>query len=328
MVRSTRSLCRCVGVLVGVLVVGTLGGCGGPGEETEGDGTIGLTIGVSASASDGATGSTDPTDGSSSGIGGDPECPYSDPGGDEDGDGVANDADICPCEEDAAQRDFDADGRGDVCDNALLYAVTEGEAPANLLKTLVIASTTVEVLGQTVEAACEFEIPMLATGGEVLVRLGASDRAGLWLARLDFANTGVRECNIAALGVEIVHLKVELTDLTIEGTEPYAVGFPFNPGDHAAGRLEGEIDGPQPIAIYGNFVVLESDNENLSAPGTTELSGIPGDFARGAVTVSESGERFATDWSDPDFVVFDQVVSESGVRVQLVGMDGLLKLRR
>ncbi len=324
------SIVRCPLVVV---MIGALAGCGEPGEETTGEGSIGLTIG--ASASEGSGGGTDTgdttggTEGGGSGVsGGDPECPFSDPQGDEDSDGIANDADICPCEENPEQRDFDADGRGDVCDNALLYTITEGEAPANLLKTLVIASTTVEVLGQTVEASCEFEIPMLATGGEVLVRLGASDRAGLWLARLDFANTGIRECNIAALGVEIVHLKVELTDLTIEGTEPYAVGFPFDPGDHAAGRLEGEIDGPQPIAIYGNFVVHESDNETLSQPGTTVLSGVPGDFARGAVSVSESGQRFATDWSDPDFVVFDQVVSDSGVRVQLVGMDGLLKLRR
>ena len=311
--------------------------CGGADDDlaSGGAGPGGITVASSGpgSASTGgadgpdATGDGSTADASASASAGsqDPECPFTDGAADEDADGVANAADNCPCWENPAQLDFDADGVGNACDNPLLYNAVVDGGP---LQTTVAALVEAEILGQTVVASCEFPIDMTVRSGEILVRPDDQGRAGVWFASLDFEDSGVRSCDIGAYGVVLVHLKVELTELHVESLDPFAVGFAFTPGDHGAGVLAGTTDAPQEIVVSGVFTVLESDNEALSAPGPTYLSEIPGVFAPAAITIDQGGDRLRGTWSAPEFVVFDQIVSASGVEVRLTGMTGALELRR
>lgn len=265
--------------------------------------------------------------GSDTGLGQDPECDVAAEGArDSDLDGVEDAQDVCPCVEDAAQRDFDADGRGDACDNALLYEGTSGDPVVNVVSTRVRASAGTQVLGATIDVACEFDISMPVTDGELLVRLSPETTADVWLARLDFEDTGIRTCVLETLGFELARLQVELTNIHIESALPYATGFDYDPEGHDAGELYGDWRDDVPVAIYADYVVHESNNHLIAAPGLTELRAAPGVVGAATTEVLDRGASVEITWQDLSHVFFDEVVSDSGVRVELVGMQGTLAL--
>ena len=264
--------------------------------------------------------------GSDTGLGGDPECEVNAGSGDADEDGISDDIDVCPCLADASQRDFDGDGRGDACDNALLYKGTSGDPSINALSTTVRASAGAEFLGAPLEVACAFDIEMPITDGELLVRLGEGTSADVWLARLDFEDTGVRTCALESLGFELARLEVELTNIHIESALPYATGFDYALEAHDVGELIGDWREVVPVAIYADYVVHQSNNHLIATPGPTKLRAAPGVVGSASTEVMEQGGRLELNWNDPEHVFFDEVVSDSGVRVELVGMHGTLVL--
>lgn len=278
--------------------------------------------------SGGETGSAGETGSPTSGVGGDdPECPWEDGAADMDADGLGNAADDCACEANPAQLDFDEDGLGNVCDSPLLCSELDGTPADNVLSTVVRASAKGTVLGVEIEASCEFQLEFPLSDGEMLVKLDDAGHAKSWIAQLSFEDTTVQKCSMQSLGVTLVDLDVRMRDFYAEGLVPYVSAFAFTTEEHEAGEIGGMV-GTWDIGISGVFEVVSSSNEAIAAPGETVHMQTPGKFAPARVDVHEHGAKIAVKWSDQSYVLFDQVVSASGVRVTLTGMQGTLKLTR
>lgn len=275
------------------------------------DPTTGTTGTPTTSTTEEPTTSPPTTDpGSTTGSG---ACQVAPDANDEDGDGVANMADNCPCDQNPNQLDYDGNAVGNVCDEPLRFQVIDGTPPEfNKLDTTASAG-----MGPV---SCEFPVALIAIGGDVQVELDDAGQGKVFVSSVSFADAKNLECNLF-----VVNVKLDISKLVTMGDMPFVVGFPFTVQDHDAGTLSGMMDAQHSINVNGTINITESSNPDLAMPGEAPLENVPGNFPAGMVTVSNAGQNMQIMFDDGGSTVLEQMTM-TGITIKLTGLKGTLKM--
>ncbi len=234
---------------------------------------------------------------------------------DDDGDGVANTGDNCPCDPNPNQLDFDGNTLGNVCDLPLKFSLIDGAQPElNQLTTKAHAKKALE---------CEFAVDLIPRDGIVEVSLDDSGTARLHLASIQYTDTPELLCN---LGVGLL-VKVKVQQFLATGIDPFTVTFPFALSDHEAGHLTGMTDAPHKILAGAIINVTETPNEILLPKGEEPLMDVPGVFPTAMIHVTDAEEQISLTFTDDALILFEQT-TEAGITFKLTGLTGTLRLKR
>ena len=153
------------------------------------------------------------------------------PDADADGDGITDDVDNCVDTANANQLDYDADGIGNVCDEALLFDVLVEAEGANVFATSI--GGEIPLLG-----AVEMDLDLTVEVAAIEVSF---DDVGTMsaFAAIDFEDTAA-EIDLGGIGLPIPgfeSIAVEVTDLLADALTPIVTP------DAAAGYSSGEMAG-------------------------------------------------------------------------------------
>ncbi len=288
---------------------GTTGTTGTSESASTGPGsTSGTTTGTTSGET---TGTTAPT-GTTASTGGDVyPCGAPIDDGDEDRDGVANQADNCPCDANPNQLDFDGNGAGNLCDEPLHYTVLEGGNADNVLLT--------EAKVKELVFTCTFPLELRLIGASVRVRLDDEGGGAVWYEQLTFDETPVETCKLT-----IATMQVAIIDLYGLGSQPYAVEFPFSQEEHGSGMIEAMHESAHDLELSAVLNIVESSNEKLAEPGEHQLDYLQSVFPPGAMTVDVAGELTIV-FDDPEYGVYADETN-SGLKVTLTGLTGTMRL--
>ncbi len=229
---------------------------------------------------------------------------------DADMDGIADADDNCPDVANPNQRDFDADGAGNVCDD-ITYATISGTL------------TSTAMVDAGLAGSCEVPLDFVSEGGQVLVQLDDDAQlVRIELTQLDIADILDQSCML------LISANVSIVDFSMSnGGDAFPVSFPHNEADHDAGVATGMTNIPHPMMASGTLQASVNGDPPMDSPLDLPDANLP----PMAVDISGNGSAMSLTWANDNFNIasssFDITMPLMiTVNLDIVGLNGTLTL--